>query len=169
MSCYHSPTFHTLSHLHFTLPHIVSLSNTILPSTHWSTKYSLSHTKFCIHFPSPNHPTRHVVCIMKLLSCNTICMHSTHYTHLSSCCPFECCSSWPHHLVLPTFPHSQMTPHQKWLPPLLRKKVQAMWWSHSTTNRLSSESGQNLLLALANHYQIQCMCVALYLTETVIQ
>lgn len=100
--CYHSPPFHTSSYLHFTLPHIIPLTNIILPSTRWSTKCPLSHTKFYVHFPSPNHLSKQAVCTMKLLSCNTLCMHlslhSTHYTVLSSCCPFECCSGWPLHL-----------------------------------------------------------------------
>ena len=115
---YHSPPFHTFSYLHFTLPHIISLANTILPSTRWSIKCPLSHTKSYVHFPSPNHLTKQAVCMMKLVSCNTLYMHlslhSTHYTVLSSCCPFECCSGWPLHLQSYQPSHIRRWPHLRY-------------------------------------------------------
>jgi hypothetical protein len=43
--CQYSPPLHTFSYLHFTLPHSISLTNIILPSTCWSIKCPL---------PAPN-------------------------------------------------------------------------------------------------------------------
>lgn len=128
-----------------------------LPNTHSPTPYSALISPAQIIYPGMlytqwnSSPATPSVCIS----------HSTaHTTHSSSGCPFECCSDWPLHLVLPTFPHSQMTPPQIWMQPQLRKQVQAMWESRNTTNRLSYEFGKHLPVVLVNHHQIQSMCVA---------
>ena len=102
-----------------TIPHIVtSISHyhTLFPSLILS--YHLHAGLSNAHSPSPNYLSRQAVCMMKLLSCNTLCMnvslHSTHYTVLSSCCPFECCSGWPLHLQTYQPSHICRWPHLRY-------------------------------------------------------
>jgi len=174
MSCYHSPPFHA----------ITSISNyhTLFPSLILS--YHLHAGLSNAHSPTPNSAfISPLQIIYKYTGMLYARWNSSPATH--SACTSHCTAHTTHSpvillpiwmlqwltsslIVLPTFPHSQMTPPQVRMPPLSWKQVQATWESPNTTD-CHPNLGKIFLLCWSIIIKYTACVCGLYLTETVIQ